>query len=793
MLAGAAVPIALFSMPATAQEQASSQAGVAAEQAEDVSPMGEIVVTATRRAQSLSRVPASIVAKGKEELDVQGVRSIADIAQITPGISFGQSSTLYGTGQTTIAIRGVDSSSGIPTTGIYIDDTPVQTRVGVSPSLSNPYPQVFDLERVEVLRGPQGTLFGSGSVGGALRFIMPKPSYDALSFYGRTELAGTQKGSESYEAGLAVGAPIVTDKIGFRASGWYRKDGGYIDRLDRVTKDVVQKDINSSETLTTRLAVGLKPTESLTITPSIYYQYQDIRDGSRFEVAESDLSKGDQRLSLNTTPEFRKDRFYLPALKMELGLGGATLISDTSYFYRKTRSKGDDATLSLALFGGVAGEFPAGFENYSPSTASKTKQTAFTQELRLQNDNANDRFNWIVGAFYQRSFVQDQYAGSDPQLLDVLNLGQANNGEPPLDSIVDFFGVDLYQNQFVVFQRNTHRDQQFAGYAQFDYEIVPRLKLTLGGRYTIAKYRFEGFTAGPLYATDGQTDKLRATSRDFTPRVGLSFQADRNNLFYVSAAKGVRGPGVSPPVGSTCAADAAGIGFDPLASLDVKPDSIWSYEVGSKNRLFDGKLSIDASAYHIDWKNVQTLLALPVCTIYTTLNLGDAKIDGFDFAFSVRPTDELSVGLSVAYTNARYTTNVPGPGGTIIRRSGEPFGAAPWALQLNGQYTQPVGDGEVYGRADFSYTSHNDTPINLNSPLVDPALPRSPATSQLDLRVGGRFSRGGKTEFDLSLFVNNVTNEQPVLSLYHDTLDSTRFRAGSFRPRTAGVTLTMRN
>ncbi|MFD2780489.1 TonB-dependent receptor plug domain-containing protein [Novosphingobium pokkalii] len=218
--------------------------------------VGEIIVTATRKAQSLSHVPASVVAKTSAELDAQGVRSIADIAQITPGVSFGQTAVLYGTGQTTIAIRGVDSSSGIPTTGVYIDDTPVQTRVGVSPSLSNPYPQVFDLERVEVLRGPQGTLFGSGSVGGALRFIMPKPSYDTISMYDRAEVATTKNGAESYEGGVAVGAPIITDKIGFRASGWMRHDGGYIDRLDRTTKQVTQKDINSSNTVSARLAVG---------------------------------------------------------------------------------------------------------------------------------------------------------------------------------------------------------------------------------------------------------------------------------------------------------------------------------------------------------------------------------------------------------------------------------------------------------------------------------------------------------------------------------------------------------
>ncbi|MEO8721956.1 MAG: TonB-dependent receptor [Sphingobium sp.] len=790
MLAGIAVPIAFFSISATAQEQASRSAAVASE---DAPVIGDIIVTATRKAQSLSRVPASIVAKGQEELDMQGVRSAADIAQITPGISFGQTSSLYGTGQTTIAIRGVNSTSGIPTTGIYIDDTPVQTRVGVSPSLSNPYPQVFDLDRVEVLRGPQGTLFGSGSMGGALRFIMPKPSYDSLSLYGRTEFAATKNGSESYEAGLAVGAPIVTDKVGLRASAWYRHDGGYIDRLDRMTKILSQKDINSSDSFSTRLAIGLKPTENLTITPSLYYQYQDIRDGSRFELSESNLSTGNQRLSSNKIPERHKDRFYLPALKMELGLGDVTLVSDTSYFYRKTRTQSDDSTLELALFGGVTGSFPPGFENYMPGTASKTKQTAFTQEFRLQNDNVNDRFNWIVGAFYQRSFVRDQYAGRDERVLEAINLGQANIGDPLSASVVDYFGVDLYQNQYIVFQRNTHRDEQIAGYAQADYEIVPRLKLTLGGRYAIAKYRFEGFTAGPLYTTDGQLDTLRATSRSFTPRIGASFQADRNNMLYVSAAKGVRGSGVAPPVGSTCTEDGANIGFDPNATLTVKPDSIWSYEAGSKNRLFGGKVSIDASAYHIDWKNVQTLLPLPICTLYTTLNLGNAKIDGFDLAFAVRPTEALMLGVSVAYTNARYTSSVPGPNNTIARKSGEPLGAAPWALQLNAQYTQPVGSGEVYARADFSYSSHNTKPLDLNSPLVDPDLSRAPATSQLDLRAGGRFSAGGKTDLDLSLFVNNVTNEQPLIGLYHDVPGSPFYRAGSFRPRTIGLTLSMRH
>lgn len=794
LLAGAMLVLA--AMPAHAQEAASAD--------EETTYQGEILVTATRKSESLSKVPLSVVAKSQLELDKQGVRSIKDIAQITPGITFGQNSINYGTGQSSIAIRGIGSSSGVPTTGVYIDDTPVQTRVGVSPSLSNAYPQVFDLERVEVLRGPQGTLFGSGSVGGAVRFIMPGPNYRDVGLYGRTEVATTAHGSESYEAGLAGGAPIIEDKVGFRASVWYRHDGGYIDRFNPYTQQLDIKDSNDEDNFTARLAVGLKPSESLTITPSIFYQYQDIKDTSRFVVAASNLSKGNLRNDLNLISEPHKDRFYLPALAMELDLGSMTLISDTSYFYRKTRTESDDTTLAYAFDAGIIdGPFLPGFEDYTPGTHSRTKQRAFTQELRLQNNDTNARFNWIVGFFYQRSFVQDQYAGYDPRILDLINYAEAQAGDPLSPTLTDVFGVELYQGQYSVFQRNKHWDRQTAFYGQADYEILPRLKLTAGLRYTIANYKFEGFTAGPVYATDGDLVAKSNTSRTLTPKFGISFQADRNNLFYANAAKGVRGSGVSPPVGGNCVDDAAAIGFDPYATLDVKPDSIWSYEAGSKNRLFGGLLTIDASVYHVDWKNVQTLFALPQCTIYAALNLGDAKIDGLDLSLGLNPMEGLTLGASVSYTHARYSTALSGAiddgtgTGTLItgtiRKAGEPFpGVAPWTIQLNGEYARPVGNAELYTRADFSYASHNKKPVDVNSPLVDPEYPRAPATSQLNLRLGARLDAMGEKDLDVSLFANNVTNEQPLLSLYHELPGSLRFRSGTFRPRTFGLTVSLR-
>ncbi|SLK12021.1 TonB-dependent receptor [Novosphingobium mathurense] len=749
---------------------------------------GEILVTATRQTQALSRVPISIVAKDQEALDKQGIRSMSDIARLTPGLTFGQTALYFGTGQSVISIRGVQSDSGIPTTGIYIDDTPIQTRTGISPSLTNPYPEVFDLDRVEVLRGPQGTLFGSGSVGGAVRFITPKPSLDSLSLYGRSEIAGTQHGAMSYEGGVGLGAPIVEGKLGFRASAWYRHDGGYVDRLDRYSKQLIDKDIDSKDSFSTRVALGWQATENLTLTPSVFYQNVKFDDSSRFELAQSDIAHANYRTSLSRIPENRKDRFVLPALKAELELDGMSLVSNTSYFKRKTSTRSDDVTLSLGIFGSYpGGDFPAGFENYQSGTNSSAKQRIFSQEVRLQNDNPGDRFNWVAGLFYMNGTTRETFGSVDPDLLDVVNFGQTEVfGDDPFPTMTDAFGTELYRDIYSVYQKVGHKDRQIAAFAQADFEIVPRLRLTAGLRYTDAKYDFSSFIAGPLYSTDGINDRISAHSKSLTPKFGVTFQADRNNMFYANAAKGVRGSGVASAVGAACAADAAAIGFDPNTPNIVDPDSIWSYEIGSKNRLAGGRLQLDISAYRVDWKNVQTLFTLPACQLYTTLNLGNAKIDGVDFALSAKPTDNLTLGVSASYINARYTTSVIGPEDSVIRKAGEPFPVVPWSLQLNGEYVLPIDRVDGYVRADFTYTSHDDTPLDVNSPLVDPDLPRAPATTMLNMRVGARFD-----DVDVSLFMNNVTNSHPVQSLTHDTVGNLWYRGSSFRPRTVGLTVTM--
>lgn len=743
--------------------------------------VGEIVVTAQRRAEPLSKVPLSIVATDQKALDSRGVRSFSDLAKLTPSVSFGQSALAYGTGQTNIAIRGVTTVSGVPTTGVYIDDTPVQTRNGGSPSLTNPYPQIFDLDRVEVLRGPQGTLFGTGSMGGAVRFITPEPSYSDASFYGRSEVSSTNHGGISFEAGGAAGIPIVEDKLGLRGSVWYRHDSGYIDRLDRVTKQLVKRDINDQDSLNARIALGWKPTDSITITPSVYFQKSEYADADLYELATSHGSH--LNTSISRLPQTHTDTFVLPALKISADLGGVTLVSNTSYFSRKTTTVSDDSTLSLAAVMGYNYTVPAELDGYLAFTDNKTSQKTFTQELRLQSSNPSARFSWVVGGFFVSGVTKDHYGGADPQLLDNINFGLSLAGEPPVDSVEEFFGSPLYLGQYINFVDTKYKDVQKSVFAQADFKIVPKLKLTAGVRYTSTDLTYDSFYAGPIYGTDtGIVAHAKPHNNQVTPKVGISYQADSANLFYANAAKGARSGLVAPAVGSFCAADGAALGFDPLTARAIRPDSLWSYEVGTKNRLLGGRVITDISAYHIDWNDIQSTIFLPQCTLPTTFNLGKAKIDGFDLSVSVIPTRGLTLGASVSYTHARYSENQPNG-----YNKGEPLGVAPWSVHLEGEYSFKVGPHDYYVRSDFSHTSHDSRPLDLTSPLVDPNLPRSPATSLLNLRAGVRLEG-----FDLSVFANNVTNEQPVLSLGHDTVDSQVFRSTTYRPRTIGLSVTYR-
>src|ERR1700730_4920302 len=291
----------------------------------------EIVITATKREESLSKVPASVVAFSERDLQTAGMTNFEEVAALTPGLQFDRTSVGPGT-ITYVSIRGVFSPVGAATTGVYIDDTAIQGRPTLG-TFGNAYPVTFDLNRVEVLRGPQGTLFGAGAEGGAVRFIYNQPGLHEFTGQARAEIAQTDHGGLSYETGAAAGGPIVSDTLGFRVSAWYRTDGGFVNRVDPLSGAPVDTNANRTEAKSFRFAVTGAPLDGLTITPSFVYQSQQSHDSSAFMRYLSNPNAGQfNNGSLLRQPY--EDSFYLPALNVEADLGAAKFTSVSSYFSR---------------------------------------------------------------------------------------------------------------------------------------------------------------------------------------------------------------------------------------------------------------------------------------------------------------------------------------------------------------------------------------------------------------------------------------------------------------------------
>src|SRR5277367_4079827 len=366
----------------------------------------EIVVTATRREESISRVPISITAMSQEMLDTKGIKDFADVARFTPGVSFDAGQTNQ------ISIRGINSSGGSGTTGIYIDDVPIQVR-NLGFNSDDALLKVFDLERIEVLRGPQGTLFGAGSEGGTVRYITTQPSLTKTSEYAKAETSYTEGGDMSYEVGVAAGGPVIDGTLGVRASVWYRRDGGWIDRVDPTTLQTVDKNANHDETIVMHLAALWQPTDYLSITPSIFYQDSHRNDVTIYSPNISDPSEN-RYFSENPTARPEPDQFYLPALNIQADFGPVKLISTSSYFHRDEIS-GYDGTLynlgyyqtlgsaDFPLLDGSGVHLPPGLTNYRAPATVTNQQTNWTQEFRLQSTDPTARLTWTAGVFYSQN------------------------------------------------------------------------------------------------------------------------------------------------------------------------------------------------------------------------------------------------------------------------------------------------------------------------------------------------------------------------------------------------------
>jgi outer membrane receptor protein involved in Fe transport len=770
-LLAAVSAIALGGSAALAQE-APTETPTSAPAAAGAQPddaLAEVVVTAQRRTELASRVPISIATYTQDAMDKQGVRRVEDLARVTPALNFSRTVGVTGNNGNNISIRGVAADVGSSTTAIYIDDTPIQIR-NVGYFGGNPYPRVFDLERVEVLRGPQGTLFGAGAEGGAVRFITPQPDFGAPKIYARAEGSSTYSGAGSYEAGLAGGAPIVADKLSVRGSLWYRRDGGYIDQITQTGNVLKEENINSQLTFAAKVAATWRPLPNLAITPGYYYQR--IKARSRDSYWEGYGNAADHQLVTGVNNlEPSKDKFSMPSLKVQYDVTDKiAVITNTSYFdrtqdYALSYTNYQSFLRSGSPFGTFANKDPG-----NSDVALSQRQKNFVQEGRVQSID-NGLIDWTAGVYYARTkqaFSNYTQSGRIPGVLAG--------------------GLPQFQGRYSFVELIQANDRQIAGYATVDVKPVDRLKISAGARYTKNTFDFYDVTDGPVVSNTRTVVDATQKESKFTPKVSVSYQATDVNLLYASASQGFRPGGAQPRVNPDfCAPDLKTLGIAQSPST-YDSDSLWNYELGAKNRFMGGKLRVDASVYMIKWKNIQQSIRLPTCGFTFIGNLGSATGKGGEFSVAVTPFTGFQIGADVGYTKMTYDDNIVGGNGLVLKAKDQRFGGPIWSGSVYAEANRPITatiDG--YFRATWAFTSENSVPSIVNTFGYDAGLPALQGTDFVTLRIGARM-RGA----DISIFADNLTNSKDLLSRNHDGVGSPLYYNQTFRPRTVGVTLQYR-
>jgi iron complex outermembrane receptor protein len=583
-----------------------------------------VVVTATKRNQMLSSVPMSITVLTPDQLDSSGMQGISGIAAVTTGIEYDNSSQ-YGPGiLTNIAIRGIDANKGDATTGIYVNDTPIQAG---HTTFGNAYPVTFDLQQVEVLRGPQGVLFGRGAEGGAIRYITNEPSTTTDSELYRSELSTTDHGGANLELGAAVGGPLVEGFLGARVSAWYRDDGGYVNRVDPFTGEAIDDHENRSASRAFRVAFAVEPTDSLRITPSFSHQSINLHDSENFySDPRAPLSGNLENGKLLRQPMV--DDLNLMSLNLVDRLGNATLTSVSSYVDRSASARVDSTNAAGIEFFGTFGNplgpaYPVSYADAVPTDLT-LHQVLMSQEVRLASGDTDLPLKWLGGLFYSR---QRQNSSQD-------TYGIAAPADPGI--LTDDYNVMTEESAF----------------GQAQWSLNPYWTVDAGMR--VGRLQSEAQAHAGGFANAGSvpfTENSLHERLPPTPRFDLSYQPDSRNLFYAAIAKGFRaGGGGGGIVHCGSFEDARSYG----------PDSVWSFEVGTKNQLFDRRLHLDTSVYDIRWNGIQERVDDLCGNSYTT-NIGTARSRGFDLSADAAVTDQLRVAAVWASSMCATPAPLPRP------------------------------------------------------------------------------------------------------------------------------------
>jgi iron complex outermembrane recepter protein len=740
----------------------------------------EIVVTAEKRASTVQSTPISITAFSGEQLQAQGVTNVMALAGQTPGISMRSS----GPGQTELEMRGMASSGGSsPTVGFYLDETPLTPPAASLNGKVVIDPDLFDLNRVEVLRGPQGTLYGAGSMGGTIKLVTNAP--DLKKFESNVEgiLSNTDGGGLNGGANAMLSVPLIDDKLAIRMVVTDKHYDGWIDRIvvspfpaaanpcaaysagtnvgctrgDVLgaphVKDV--HNVNSQNLQSARISLLAKPNDDLTI--NTLFMYQRLTAGG---YSEYDLPPGPTPVLAHYQPfdtrEPFSDYFRLGSLTVAYDFGGATMTSNTSYWTREEKQSQDISEALRSNFGVFYG-----VDILAPIVFTEDdKSHQFSEEIRLAS-NGNGSFSWLGGLFYSQLESIFWDTNQAPAFAPASVGGAAAN---PLGIVYDAY--------------NPYHVKQYAVFGEGSYLFTPHWKMTLGLRWYDYKTQVDETQEGNLTASGNATPTIASYSTSasgFNPKVNFSWMPSKDLTVYASASKGFRPGGVNQPLPPFCQAQQETYG----------PDSIWDYELGEKARFLDQRITLNADFYYIRWSNVQQAIN-QACGYALTAVAGDAVSYGPEIELTVRMTPELTLDINGAYTTAHLTTvnSSTSQVSTTPLAPGTPITNIPkYTESTSLTYTRPVSD-------NYSLV------LRASNSLVGPVTDTSFTFTRLspyDLVA----LRAGLKSDHLSgyLFVDNLTNKIAELSTNTTTFSwivPSITRVATNRPRTIGIDLSYR-
>ena len=721
----------------------------------------EIVVTAQRRTESIRDVPIAISVVSEEDLDAMGADSFIDFARMIPGVQF----RAAGSGRSKLSIRGISSNTGAATVGYYIDDVPLPTNNGFV-SLVTVDPQLFDIERVEVLRGPQGTLYGAGSMGGTIKYITNSP--DPTAFGARFKLSGSGTTNGDLNGGLdgLFNAPLIKDRLAARLIAYYRSESGFIDRIYGPAPDVFESENDlldrtrhtaEEETYGGRAVLEFKPTDSSRITLSGWHQRTEM-DGLPY-VTGGPTNPGlarEFRQPLNV-PEPFTDQFTLASLTGSADFGNVNVTAIASYFNRKFNMV-EDGTIHLDQFFYT----PLGGPILPGPLEEITDQDSETFEARLSTVEPFHGLNALIGIF-------DQHR---------VPLRAANWIVPGSNEAYEPLGLPLPGDNFFTSSTDATADES-AIFGELSYAFSEQWKVTAGVRYFELESESSSVFNG-LFGDGGAVSETSFKATDVNYKFALSWEPTGSANLYASAAEGLRpgtGVGFLPDV---CDAELEALGFDPNnPPQQVDPDSVWSYELGAKTDWLDRRLALNVALFDVDWKDIQQTLFLQ-CGFNILVNAGEAQSRGVELELLATPTDGLTLTASYSYTDATLQTDAPSVGG----EEGDWLQDVPRdQAAASVQYAFPIMDGyEGSVRADIQYVGKSYVTFDETNPLET-----KPSYTLVNFNAA--ISTPGK--WQLTFFVDNVFDEQAILahpdSLIFNLADLPRYSVN--RPRTIGLRL----